>query len=226
MVKKNIKFIFFIIVTTLLLITQNASARDDFTDHEISVIRQAEQYLNGITTLEADFTQISPYSNVPGNTSISYGKFQLSRPGKARWEYTAPNPQLIVINDGRLSYYDQELDQISYISMDDKGLSSFLTNANIDFFSGSIKVIDFAEDDAGFNIVLEDVKEEKEEGKITEQLRLTFLNDPLHLLRFNFKDINGRITTVELKNQNLDVAMDNDLFIFKNPRIGRNVWER
>jgi outer membrane lipoprotein-sorting protein len=50
-------------------------------------------YLNGLRTATGDFVQIAP------NGAVSDGKFFISRPGKIRFEYTPPNPTLVV-SDG------------------------------------------------------------------------------------------------------------------------------
>ena len=50
-------------------------------------------YLNAITHLEGDFTQIAP------DGEVSEGRFFIRRPGRARFDYAEPN-RLLVIADG------------------------------------------------------------------------------------------------------------------------------
>ena len=50
-------------------------------------------YLNALRTATGDFVQIAP------SGAVSDGKFFISRPGKIRFEYTPPNPTLVV-SDG------------------------------------------------------------------------------------------------------------------------------
>src|SRR5476649_722580 len=74
----------------------------------LDAAQKVQTYLNKLTTVQADFLQISPEGNE------STGKFFLSRPGKMRWQYNPPVPVLIIVSGGILSYYDAELDQISH----------------------------------------------------------------------------------------------------------------
>lgn len=214
----------FIFITLSLPINVNAQEFKP-TEEQIQKIKKAEQYLNNIKTLSSEFIQVSPYNSEGDSpTSFSNGKMYLSRPGKARWEYTNPVPQIIIVKDKQLIYYDKELEQVSYLELDG-GLSTFLTNEKIDFFSSNFNIISFLEDDGGFSFVIEEKKSDEENKNLNEQLRLVFYNDPMSILRFSFKDVNGRVTTVEFKQPTLDIAIDDELFIFKNPKIGKDAWD-
>src|SRR5215469_11438189 len=66
-----------------------------------------ESYLNGITTAEADFTMVSP------DGAISKGKFDLSRPGKLRFEYTEPKGNLLVADGSYIIFWDAKQKEAS-----------------------------------------------------------------------------------------------------------------
>lgn len=57
-------------------------------------------YLNRLTTAEAEFTQI----NADG--TISTGRILIKRPGRARFEYNAPEDTLVLASAGQLAIFD------------------------------------------------------------------------------------------------------------------------
>lgn len=57
-------------------------------------------YLNGLSTAEAEFTQI----NADG--TISTGTIFIKRPGRARFEYNPPEQTLVLASAGQLAVFD------------------------------------------------------------------------------------------------------------------------
>jgi outer membrane lipoprotein-sorting protein len=57
-------------------------------------VNKISDYINSFQTLRSDFTQISPKG------MASRGVLLISKPGKLRFEYAAPNP-LLIVSDGR-----------------------------------------------------------------------------------------------------------------------------
>ena len=75
-------------------------------------------YISRITTLEAEFRQ--SVSSEDGTTvQEAKGKFQLSRPGKFRWDYYTPFEQQIVSDGDQLWLYDIELEQVTVKQLDE-----------------------------------------------------------------------------------------------------------
>ncbi len=89
--------------------------------YPISMLQAAEgqdllkQFLQGLTTLQADFQQILEQPD-NGGVYTSSGTFYLKRPGQLRWEYNPPNDQLIVADGKRIWLHDRELEQVSHRS--------------------------------------------------------------------------------------------------------------
>jgi outer membrane lipoprotein carrier protein len=77
--------------------------------------RRVDDYLKGLTSLSSDFTQVT-FSADHTRMSESSGTFYLQRPGRFRWEYAAPNRQIIVADGKRVYLYDLELEQVSHQS--------------------------------------------------------------------------------------------------------------
>jgi outer membrane lipoprotein-sorting protein len=62
-------------------------------------------YLNGLTTAEAEFTQI----NADG--SGAKGKVFIRRPGRMRFEYAAPDDTLVLASGGQVAIFDAKSNQ-------------------------------------------------------------------------------------------------------------------
>ncbi|HHL21406.1 MAG TPA: outer membrane lipoprotein carrier protein LolA [Aliiroseovarius sp.] len=87
---------FRLLLAPLMLVLALAPAR---AAEELS-LDDISRYLNGLRTVQADFTQI----NADG--SISTGKIYISRPGKARFEYNPPNEALVIAGGQQLAIFD------------------------------------------------------------------------------------------------------------------------
>ncbi|MDP3858086.1 MAG: outer membrane lipoprotein chaperone LolA [Stagnimonas sp.] len=89
-----------------LLMLALASARAETPEQALA------RFVDGVQTLQADFVQTQ--TDEQGETlSSSQGAMALVRPGKFRWEYQTPTPQLIVTDGSKLWLYDRDLQQVS-----------------------------------------------------------------------------------------------------------------
>jgi outer membrane lipoprotein carrier protein len=85
---------------------------------EETPLAQLKTFLRNSTTLSADFQQVS--LDKAGNPAkSSTGKFYLHRPGKFRWNYEQPFIQQIVSNNGKVWFYDEDLEQVTIKKLDD-----------------------------------------------------------------------------------------------------------
>lgn len=75
-----------------------------------SATERLERFFDEVRTLDARFTQ-----QVIGEdgelVQESSGSVQMMRPGRFRWEYEKPDPQLILADGKKLWIYDPELEQ-------------------------------------------------------------------------------------------------------------------
>lgn len=69
-------------------------------------------FLEGMQSLTADFTQ-SQSDERGEQISSSSGRMQLARPGRFRWNYESPYPQLIVCDGSKIWLYDPDLAQVT-----------------------------------------------------------------------------------------------------------------
>jgi outer membrane lipoprotein-sorting protein len=163
------------------------------------IVPRVEDYLNGIETLRADFTQIAP----DGQTST--GKVYIKRPGRLRFEYDPPEQLLMVARDWRLVVQDGRADQTSTLPVDktplglllneDIRLRGAVTIRSIAEISGELHLSVFQTDDPG-------------QGELT----LIFGLEPLELRRWEVLDAQGKRTRVLLENVETNVPLENRLF--------------
>lgn len=63
------------------------------------------QYLNGLTSATAEFTQIND------DGTISTGRILIKRPGRIRFEYNPPDHQLVLASGGEVAIFDAKSNQ-------------------------------------------------------------------------------------------------------------------
>jgi outer membrane lipoprotein carrier protein len=106
--KKN--HVFSVILLILLAFTHSVYAEEP--------IAQLKSFLAASKSFSADFKQV--VINELGNpVQTSYGTFYLQRPGKFRWNYLKPFQQEIVSTNGKVSFYDVDLEQVTIKKLDE-----------------------------------------------------------------------------------------------------------
>ena len=175
-------------------------------DADRAELAQVEDYLNGITTLQAAFEQRS------STGESARGEIYVSRPGKLRLEYQPPVPILVVANGSFLIYYDRSLEQVSYIPLGSTP-ASVLLDKQISLASDGLTVIGLARDAGTLRLTI--VRSDNPgEGSIT----LVFDEQPLALTQWQVTDAQGIITTVSLIGPTFGVKLNQKLFDFTDPR--------
>lgn len=169
-------------------------------------IARVEAYLSSISSLVADFEQVDAAGN------LAHGKFFLRRPGKMRWQYAPPTP-LLIVSDGKvITYYDAELDQISYLGVDDS-LAGFLAAKTIALDSKTVELTDFA---SAHGVVRATLRQRAKPAD--GSLMLEFSDDPLTLRQLIVTDAAGSATHIRLDNLRFGQNIPDGLFRFDDPR--------
>ena len=182
------------------------SATSALAGDDPSTPPQVEAYLSGISSIVADFSQVS------ADGSTGSGKFYLKRPGKMRWQYNPPTPILLVSNGQTVTYYDASLDQVSYVGIDDT-LAGFLAQKTIKFESDSIRMTKFEAKNGAIRVSVVQ-KKKPDEGSLT----LEFTDNPIELRQMVVVDATGQTTRVQLQNAQFGPVLDDKLFVFEDPR--------
>lgn len=181
------------------LFAQSATAMMD--------LRRYEDYMNSMTTLEGTFEQTC--SDGRAQTGTVY----ISRPGKMRLDYDAPSPLLVVANGEWLITYDRELDEATYISLDNTP-AGFILRPKV-MFSNDVKVVK-ARPLNGTDMAITVVKrDDEDQGQIT----LVFAQDPVVLKEWTVVDSRGNRTRVVLNDLKLNEPISQSLFKFDKPTV-------
>lgn len=166
-------------------------------------IKQIENYLNNMQSLQADFVQTA--SN--GNTSE--GKLYIAKPNKIRMEYADPTSVLIVGNGNYIVFNDKELDQVTNIDYTDVPATMILANT-IKIDNNLLKIDDFYKDSGTTSITLTPPSFTNV-GPIT----LVFTNSPFELKQWKIIDPQDTEVTLSMYNVVRNAKLNDDLFKFK-----------
>jgi len=136
---KTILILLFTIHCSLFTSGAHAAAVD------AALVQKAETYLNGITGLSGNFTQLA-------NGKKDSGTFSMLRPGRVRLDYKAAPVQLI--SDGKdLYFYDKSLDQITTVPLTSTP-AGILVRKNINLRTADIVVSDTTSDSDTFSLTM------------------------------------------------------------------------
>ena len=164
-----------------------APASDTNATANRETLSQVVDYLNGLKTVTARFVQVAQ------DGSIRNGQAILQRPGKMRFQYDPPDPQLLVAGFGLLVFHDPQLNQTTNIPLAATPLGILLSKHVK--FSGPVTVTKVERPPGEVQISL------IRTGKAAQgQLTLVFSSDPLELRQWQVTDAQGRTTQVSLYN--------------------------
>ena len=169
-------------------------------------LARVERYLNGLTTLKADFVQINP----DGGTVT--GELYYQRPDKMRLDYNPPSDILIVSDGWTIVYYDRRLKQVSHLFPNSTPLG-FLLRDKVRL-SGDVTVTDVRRSAGELQVTLVQT-DEPNEGSI----QLSFAEEPLQLRRWTVFDAEGQATHLVLERPQTRMRLDRELFRFRDPQF-------
>lgn len=143
-------------------------------------------YLNGLTTVETDFTQVN------SDGSISTGKLYIHRPGRVRFEYAPPDRSLVIAGGQQVAIFDAKSNQPPEQYPLKRTPLNLILAANIDLGRAKM-VVGHAEDGTSTRVRAQD-PENPEYGTI----ELVFTANPVELRQWVITDDLGAQTTVIL----------------------------
>jgi outer membrane lipoprotein-sorting protein len=171
-------------------------------------VQRVEQYLNGIHSMTAHFQQFAQDGGTAG------GRVFVARPGRMRFEYSAPSPILLLADGTWVVYIDNQLKQVSYLPIGSTP-AWFLLRDKISLADG-VTITKFERGPGVIRISLVENKS-PENGVLT----LTFADKPLELRQWRIIDQQGKSTTVVLDDARFGVPVDPKAFTFVDPRVKR-----
>ena len=167
-------------------------------------LARISNFLNGISTLEGNFVQISP------DGKLSEGRFYLRRPGRIRFEYRPPNPALVVADGVWVGVFDTRLNTLDRYPLKSTPLD-LLLKKRVDLRKeGAVQSIERG--DGLLRVKAVDPKN-PEQGSIT----LIFADNPLELRQWVVVDAQGLTITMALSETRANVELDPNLFFIEDP---------
>ncbi|PWJ22257.1 LolA family protein [Jannaschia seohaensis] len=162
-------------------------------------ISEIARYLNSFRTAQAAFTQVN------SDGTISTGDLSLRRPGRARFDYDAPNKSLVIAGGGQVAVFDP----VSNTPPEQYPLSqtplSLILAEQVDL--NSDMVVRHGGDATQTAITLQD-PENPQYGNI----QLIFTPSPTTLRQWVITDDTGTQTTVILGDMEADASLASGLF--------------
>lgn len=157
-------------------------------------------YLNSIRTMKGGFVQIDP------NGDVDQGNFDISKPGRMRFEYKPPAPTLIVSDGKTVAVANTQLKTIDSYPLDQTPLDLILGDS-IDL-ADSHEIVGVARQQDSFI-----VKARSRGGRAQGNITLTFSEPELELRQWTVIDNQGLSTTVALRNVQTGIDIPASLFV-------------
>lgn len=172
-----------------------------------------ERYFDSMSTLRARFVQI--VHDAAGRViEESAGTVLLQKPGRFRWDYETPFPQLIVADGEYLWHFDSDLDQVTVKDMDEVlGTAPMALLTDGQPLAASFRVVP-----AGAEPGVRWFGLEPRSGSEVEfqALRVGFAEDG-GLAAMELRDFLDQRTVLRFHDVERDVELDPELFRFEPP---------
>ena len=157
-------------------------------------------WLNGLTTARADFTQINP------DGSISTGRLYIRRPGRIRFEYDPPDAAVVMAGGGTVAIFDGKSNEPPQQYPLKRTPLAVILKKRVDLEREGV-ITGITADDVSTTVTARD-PEQPEIGSI----ELRFTADPIELRQWIITDQDGNRTTVILGDLQTGVTLDSRLF--------------
>ncbi|MCB6179335.1 outer membrane lipoprotein carrier protein LolA [Rhodobacter sp. Har01] len=158
------------------------------------------KYLNSLTTVEADFTQVN------SDGSVSTGRILIKRPGRVRFEYAPPDKSLVLASAGKVAIFDGKSNQPPEEYPLKRTPLNLILAENIDL-SRAKMVVGHRADGTSTRVKAQD-PENPQYGTI----ELVFTADPVELRQWIITDDLGQQTTVILGEMKKGGALGTAIF--------------
>lgn len=183
-----------------------AAAQRILSAQDADDVRRVETYLNELKTFRARFLQIDP------SGGSAEGTLYISRPGKLRVDYDAPNPNLLIANGQHLIHFDRALKAPAYLGLESTPAGLLVRDPMK--LSGDVTVTAVERGPGALRLSVVQTKDPRA-GKIT----FVFSERPFQLTNWQITDAQGQTTRVALYEPQVGMALDPKLFVFLDPKV-------
>ncbi len=201
------KFLLLVAVTVAALgAGQVPPARHiEFSQEGRAALEKVGTYLNGLRSLEGDFTQIGP------NGQLDQGRFYLLKPGRLRFEYQPPSPLLVVADGRTVAVFNSKMKTVDRYPLADTPLDLLLGD-KIDLLHNT--AILTVQHNPGTIVV----EARTGRNRVKPNIIITFADSPLELRQWTVIDDQGLPTTVALRNLQAGAAVSEALFVLRETK--------
>ncbi len=197
------------LLAVLLLCTATAHA-----DVRTDAVTRLQQRYDKTDTLQADFAQTVESATLAG-TLESKGTVAFAKPNRMRWDYTSPEPQLIVGDGENLWIYQPDLKQVIKAPLKD----AFQSTTPVTFLAGLGQV------ERDFDVSLEKDESErwvlklvpKQKGQGIGDMILGVRKSDASVAEARITDPAGTTTSIRFSNEKLNAPVAEDRFHFTPP---------
>lgn len=163
-------------------------------------LAEISKYLNSLSTVKTDFTQIND------DGSISTGTLYIRRPGRMRFEYNPPEQALVIAAASAVVIIDNKSNEPPETYPLNQTPLSLILGRNIDLKRANMV------ENARFDGTSTTVKARDPDRPETGFIELTFTDSPTELRQWTIFDGNGGKTTVILGAFETGMSLPNTLF--------------
>lgn len=177
-----------------------------------SGVDSLKNFLHNSRTVKAQFTQTVVDRNGK-KVQVASGAMQFSRPGKFRWEYAKPYPQLIVGDGAKVWMFDEDLNQVTVRKLDQA-----LGNTPAALLAGDNAIeknFTLAEGEKSNGLEWVEASPKGKEGSF-EGIRLAFRGATLDAMEL--RDHFGQTTIIRFSGVELNPRLSPQSFIFTPPK--------
>ena len=193
----TLKFFFYVLFVILNCQTSSAFEKNDLA------ISKVEKFFNNLTTLDANFIQVSPSGNV------SNGKIYLDLPGKLRIDYENPKNLLITCQGFWIVIQDRDAKTTNQIPVKSSPFGVLLENKSL-LNNENIKT-EFSIKAGIVSLKINGQNNDKQGSLVLE-----FSENPFSLKKWIIQDSLGENTTVMFQNAKYNNELSHLLFFPDN----------
>jgi outer membrane lipoprotein-sorting protein len=195
----------FVVSLIVGVLAASPSFAADFGAEDEAALARVSAYLNGIESAEGQFFQIGP------DGSSDQGMFYLRKPGRVRFEYDAPNPNLIVADGSTIAIQNSDLDTVDRYPLTESPLT-LLLNDDIDL-TDDPRITEVHREAGALSVTAR-----QEEGATPGEITLQFVDTgaSLELRQWEVLDAQGLRTVIAVTDLREGVNLSPALFIIED----------
>ena len=181
---------------------------------EQTIVNAIQKNYQSVRTFQAEFEQKS-FVNMINRTEIAQGNVQIKKPGKMKWVYNDPDPQVLISNQKNLWLYSLEDKQATKMPVE----SVYSSNTPALFLAGEgilMNIFNVTEVITGKNIYTVTLSP-KEAKSDLNRLILRANKNNYQIIGVTVYDDLGNKTQIKFKNIRINEQIAESIFDFKVP---------